>query len=68
MTGPCKVIYNMVDTNPDFKYLGYTITKENGYYVHIYLRNKSAYHDDLNTALLTAIKESNEAVFKSNDF
>ena len=64
----CKVIYNMVVTNPDFKYLGYTITKENGYYVHIYLRNKSEYHDDLNTALSTAIKESNEATFNIKRF
>ena len=64
----CKLIYNMVDKNSNFTYLGYTICKENGYYVHIYLRNNSVYHDDLNTALTTAIKESADATFKIKRF
>lgn len=64
----CKLIYNMVDSNSNYQYLGYTICKENGYYVHIYLRNNSAYHDDLDIALKNAVKESADASFRIKRF
>ncbi len=64
----CKVVYNLVDKNNNYQYLGYTINKENGYYVHIYLRNNSIYHDDLKIALSAAIKESKDAVFRIKRF
>ncbi len=64
----CKVIYNLVDKNTNYQYIGYTISKENGYYVHIYLRNNSLYHDDLNIALKDAVKESAGAIFRVKRF
>lgn len=64
----CKIMYNMVDKHPDFQYLGYTISKENGYYVHIYLRKSATYHDDLITALQNAIEESATAGFRIKRF
>ena len=64
----CKVIYTMVDKNSNFEYLGYMTSKENGYYVHIYLRKNSEYHDDLKVALTNAVKVSTEAIFRIKRF
>jgi len=64
----CKLIYNMVDKNPDFEYLGYTICRENGYYVHVYVRKSAKEYSDLKTALNNGIQESANAIFRIKRF
>lgn len=64
----CKTIFTYVDQNIDYEYVGFTINYENGYYVHIYLKKSSNYHDELNIALKNAIHQSKNATFSIKKF
>ncbi len=64
----CKLVYNMVDKNPDFEYLGFTTCRENGYYVQVYIHKTSPHYEELKTALNNGIKESANAVFSIKRF
>ena len=64
----CKVIYTMAEKRPFYKYAGYTISKENGYYVHIYFKTTSPHAAELEKALQAAVDESKNAVFRIKRF
>lgn len=64
----CRIIYNLVDKHPDYTYLGFTISKASGYYVHVYYKTTSVYSAELEHALTAAIDESATAIFRIKRF
>lgn len=54
----CGIMYKIMENHPEFRYIGNTICKENGYYVHIYINSKSPNATVLEAALKDAVEES----------
>lgn len=65
----CRTIYYMAEKrNTTYKYLGRAVSKENGYYVHVYCKTTSPYAAEIEAALNDAIVESTNAGFRIKRF
>lgn len=65
----CKTMYYMAEKRSNtYKYLGRVISKENGYYVHIYCKTTASYSAALETALNDAIVYSGNTHFRIKRF
>ncbi|MFN8295556.1 MAG: hypothetical protein U0T69_05140 [Chitinophagales bacterium] len=64
-----KQMYALIH-NPKYayEYLGYGISTEEGYFIHVYINPKTAQYNLLKTALTDAIKDANEQQFDFKKF
>jgi len=65
----CRTIYYMAEKrNTIYKYLGKAVSKEHGYYVHVYCKTTTPHADEVEIALSNAIQESVNASFRIKRF